>query len=265
MKRGEALQKSQEAEEQVVEQLVRAVEEVDERHRAVVGEADFVELLQKFPIMSTHKGPRGYGHARVVLEANDSVMLSFCGEEKCQNDDVDSRRGSGAKDGSRSIRSNSLSDGSRKKTSSRQMARSRSLLHAKGKSDHLLDPGDGSDHLASRTSTPTSRRSALGVFDNTDVYEEEASLSVPTPAASTPQPPRGKKSLVNKDLDPSPSDLPSASYQDTAGCGRTSEDDYVPPQRPRGPRGRGPRRRRPDRENRPAGRHRAVQTLCSLM
>lgn len=260
VKRSEALQKSQDAEEQVVEQLVRAVEEVDERHCTVVGEADFVELLQKFPVMSTHKGPRGYGHARVVLEANDSVMLSFCGEEECHKDLVDSRRGSGTKD-----RSSSLSDGTRRRPSSRQMVRSRSLLHTKGRSDHL-DPGDASDHIASRTSTPTSRRSALGVFDNIDVYEEEASLSLPSAAVSTPQPPRNKKPLVSKESGPPPSDLPSGSYENNAGCRRgVSDEEYIRPQRPRAQRGRGPRRRRPDRESRPAGHRRGVQSLCSLM
>ena len=253
----------------MVEQLVRAMEEVDERHRTVVGEEDFVELLQKFPVMSTHKGPKGYTHARVVLEANDSVMLSFCGEEECQRDVLDSRRGSGAKDGGRSSRSNSLTDGSRRKSaSSRQMVRSRSLLHTKGKSEHLLDPGDASDHcITSRTSTPTSRQSALTMFDNIDVYEEESSLSVLNPAASPPeQPPRNKKTHVNKDLEPSPSDLPSGFYQDTADCRqRTSENEHTRPQRPRGPRGRGPRRRRADRENHPSGHRRPIQTRCSLM
>lgn len=269
VKRGEALQKSQDPEEQVVEQLMRAVEEVDERHRAVTEEADFVELLQKFPVMSTHKGPRGYAQARVLLEANESVLLSFCGEEECLNDSVDSGRGNGAKDGGRSVRSSSLSDGSRRRASSRQMVRSRSLLHTKGKSEHLLDPGDASDHLTSRASTPTSRRSALGVFDS-DVYEEETSLSVHRQAISTPQPPPSKKkSLVNNELDSSPAD--SHSYQDNVGRRRRmSEDDYLRSQRQRAPRGGGgggPRRRRPaDRENRPpAGRRRGVQSLCSLM
>ena len=242
-----------------MEQLVRAVEEVDERHRTVVGEADFVELLQKFPVMSSHKGPRGYGHARVVLEANDSVMLSFCGEEECHKDLVDSRRGSGTKD-----RSSSLSDGTRRRPSSRQMVRSRSLLHTKGRSDHL-DPGDASDHLASRTSTPTSRRSALGVFDNSDVYEEEASLSLPSAAPFTPQPPHNKKSLVSKDSDHPPSNITSDPYEDNAGCRRgDSDEEYIRPQRPRA-RGRGPRRRRPNRESRPSGHRRGVQSLCSLM
>ncbi|KAG0713393.1 hypothetical protein GWK47_016336 [Chionoecetes opilio] len=265
VKRGEALQKSQEQEEQVVEQLVRAVEEVEERQRAVAGEADFVELLQKFPVMSTHKGPRGYNQARVVLEANESVMLSFCGEEEIHNDAC-SRRGSGAKDTGRSSRSNSLTDGSRRKATSRQMVRTRSLLHTKGKSEHLLDPGDASDHLPSpsRTSTPTSRRSAMGVFDNTDVYEEEASLSLNTQTASTPQPPRSKKYL-NKEFDLSPSDVPSASCQDTDACRQALEDEYNEPSRPRGRRGRGSRRRRADRENRPSGHRRAIQKICVLM
>lgn len=260
MKRGEALQKSQDAEEEVVEQLVRTVEEVDEKHRAVVGEGDFVELLQKFPVMSSHKAPKGYGHARVMLEAAGAVMLSFCGEEELENEATESGRN---KDNNRSFRSNSFSDNTRRRTPSRQMVRSRSLLQARGKPDNLLESADTND-VASRTSTPTSRRSALAVSDINDVYEEEVSLTVPSVAASTPQFPRTRKSVVKNQDIPS-SDAPATSQDAERGRQRgASQCEDMRPMRPRD-RGQRRRRRRGDREGAPSGHRRSVHSLCSLM
>lgn len=256
VKRGEALQKSQDAEEEVVEQLMRAVEEVDEKQRAVAGEGDFVELLQKFPVMSSHKAPKGYGHARVVLDAAEAVMLSFCGEEELEND-------ARIRDSNRSFRSHSLSDGTRRRTSSRQIVRSRSLLHTKGKPEHLLDSGEASDIVASRASTPTSRRSGL-VSDVNDVYEVEVSLTAPSVAVSTPQFPRSRKT-VNKNKDIAQSVLPTTSQDNERDRRRVSdvEDLRAVRQRGRGPRRR---RRRGDREGESSGHRRGgVHSLCSLM
>lgn len=259
MKRGEELQKSQEAEEEIVEQLVRTVEEVDEKHRAVVGEGDFVELLQKFPVMSTHKAPKGYGHARVVLEAAGAVMLSFCGEEELENEATESGR---YNESNRSLRSNSLSDGTRRRASSRQVVRSRSLLQTRGKQENSLDACDGND-IVSRTSTPTSRRSALAVSDINDVYEEEVSITVPSVAASTPQFPRHRKS-VSKNHNISPSDLPTTSQDCERGRRRPSQSEDVRMVRQRN-RGQRQRRRRGDREGESSGPRRGVHSLCSLM
>lgn len=259
VKQGEALQKSQEAEEEVVEQLVRAVEEVEEKHRAVVGEGDFVDLLQKFQVMSAHKAPKGYRHARVMLEAVGAVTLSFCGEEELANDEIESGRG---KDVNRSFRSNSLSDGTRRRAS-RQMVRSRSLLHTRGRTE--LDPGEGSDIIPSRTSTPTSRRSGLAASDINDVYEEEVSLTVPSVAASTPQFPRSRKTVhKNTNQDLSLANHPMASQE----CERTrermseGEDARSPRHRGRGPRRR---RRRGDRDPESSGHRRTGHSLCTLM
>lgn len=241
-----------------MEQLVRAVEEVDEKHRAVVGEGDFVELLQKFSVMSTHKAPKGYGHARIVLEASGAVTLSFCGEEELANDAIEAGR---SKDVNRSFRSNSLSDGTRRRTS-RQMVRSRSLLQTRGRADHVLDLADASDNITSRASTPVSRRSGFAPSDINDVYEEETSITVPSVAASTPQFPRSRKPMnKSQKQDFSPSSLPMTSQECERGRDRMSvcEDVRLPRQRARGPRRR---RRRGEREAETSGHRRQ---LCSLM
>lgn len=241
-----------------MEQLVRAVEEVDEKHRAVVGEGDFVELLQKFQVMSAHKAPRGYGHARVTLEAAGGVTLSFCGEEELAADELESGRG---KDINRSFRSNSLSDGTRRRAS-RQMVRSRSLLQSRGRME--LDPGEGSDMIPSRTSTPTSRRSGLAASDINDVYEEEVSLTVPSVAASTPQFPRSRKTVhKNPNQELSLVSHPMESQE----CERRERMSEVEDARSPRHRGRGPRRRRRrgDRDSESSRHRRTGHSLCSLM
>ncbi|KAK7082242.1 hypothetical protein SK128_016515 [Halocaridina rubra] len=91
VQRGEQLQLSDEPED-VIKQLTSLLRELNIQQSSINAEVELPILKDTFQVLRTHQGPKGFGKALVVLDANKSVTLSVYGEndrlqQSCTSDE----------------------------------------------------------------------------------------------------------------------------------------------------------------------------------